>query len=81
MFFRAFAMAALGGVLLAAPAPRFSEHILQNLQNEAITGYALKERTLVVWGDRLLWRSLPEGNFRVIRGFGRAFAEGGACSQ
>jgi hypothetical protein len=51
--------------------------MLTRLHHEAITGYALQERTLVTWGDRLLWRSLPQGNFQVIRGRGRAFAEGG----
>ena len=45
--------------------------------NESITGYVLDGRTLVTWGDRLLWRSLPKGIYRVVRGRGRAFSEGG----
>ena len=67
----------LPAVTLAAQVPHFSEHILQRLHKEAVAGYALQERTLVTWGGRLLWRSLPLGNFRVVRGRGRAFAEGG----
>jgi FG-GAP-like repeat len=63
--------------LAAAPFPRFVEHILQNLSNENITGYVLDGRTLVTWGDRLLWRSLPKGIYRVAAGRGRAFTEGG----
>ena len=62
---------------MAAPVPRFSEHILQDLGNESITGYVLDGRTLVTWGDRLLWRSLPKGIYRVVRGRERAFSEGG----
>jgi len=65
------------GVLAAGQPPRFSEHILRKLHNEAVTGYALQERTLVTWGDRLLWRGLSRGNYQVVRGRGRAFAEGG----
>ena len=47
------------------------------MRNEAISGYALSQRTLVTWGDRLLWRGLPSGDFQVVRGRGRAFGEGG----
>ncbi|MGC9946675.1 MAG: VCBS repeat-containing protein [Bryobacteraceae bacterium] len=61
----------------AGQMPRFTEHVIKQLRNEAITGYALQERTLVTWGDRLLWRGLPQGNYQVVRGRGRAFAEGG----
>jgi FG-GAP-like repeat len=68
---------ALALVLPAAETVRFSEHILQKIGNETVTGYALEGRTLVTWGGRLLWRSLPQGNYRVVRGRGRAFAEGG----
>ena len=83
MLFRARTIAMLG--LLAAgsagsgPAwrPKFRENILQVLRNEAITGYALQERTLVTWGGRLLWRRLPQGSYRVVGGRGRAFSEGG----
>ena len=71
----------LTALLIGAPAtgqsPRFTEHILQKLHKETISGYALQERTLVTWGDQLLWRGLPQGDFQVIRGRGRAFAEGG----
>jgi len=74
---RAIAAALSTGALAAAQPPRFSEHILQKLRNEVVTGYALQERTLVTWGDRLLWRSLPQGKYRAVRGRGRAFAEGG----
>jgi len=74
--FRAF-IATLSGAALAAGQPHFSEHVIKRLRGETITGYALQERTLVTWGDRLLWRGLPQGNYRVIRGRGRAFAEGG----
>jgi hypothetical protein len=74
--FRAFIATLLGGALAAGQPPRFSEHLLRKLRNETVTGYALQERTLVTWGDRLLWRRLPQGD-RVIRGRGRAFAEGG----
>jgi len=83
MLFRACTIAVL--VLAAAgeagnrPAwrPKFRENILQRLRSEAITGYALQERTLVTWGGRLLWRRLPQGNYRVVSGRGRAFSEGG----
>src|SRR5580700_167792 len=67
--FRAL-MAAVSSAALAVGQPRFSERILQKLHNEAVTGYALRERTLVIWGDRLLWRGLPQGNFQVVRGRG-----------
>ncbi len=64
--------------IATAQPPGFSEHIVQNkLRGEAIKGYALQERTLVTWGSRLLWRGLPRGNYQVVRGNGRAFAEGG----
>jgi hypothetical protein len=76
--FRAIAATlSTGAIALAQPPPRFSEHILQKLHNERITGYALQERTLVTWGDRLLWRRLPHGDYQIVRGRGRAFAEGG----
>jgi hypothetical protein len=65
------------GALAAGQMPQFSEHLVQKLRNETVTGYALQERTLVTWGDRLLWRRLPQGSFQVVRGRGRAFAEGG----
>ncbi|HUE24194.1 MAG TPA: VCBS repeat-containing protein [Bryobacteraceae bacterium] len=73
---------AIVGVLLAAAMahgqpPRFSEHILRKLHNETITGFALQDRTFVTWGDRLLWGRLPQGSYRVVRGRGPAFAEGG----
>ena len=69
--------ATLSGGVLAAQPPRFSEHMLRKLHNERVTGYALQERTLVTWGDQLLWRGLPRGSNLVVRGRGRAFAEGG----
>ncbi|HTQ58448.1 MAG TPA: FG-GAP-like repeat-containing protein [Bryobacteraceae bacterium] len=47
------------------------------MRDESVTGYALQERTLVTWGGQLLWRGLPQGDYRVVRGAGRAFAEGG----
>jgi hypothetical protein len=65
------------GALAGGQMPQFSEHLVQKLRNETVTGYALQERTLVTWGDRLLWRRLPQGSFQVVRGRGRAFAEGG----
>ena len=77
MLFRAIVAIVFGAALAAAQPPRFSEHILLKLRNETVTGYALQERTLVTWGDRLLWRRLPQGNHQVVRGRGRAFAEGG----
>jgi len=64
-------------ILAHGQAPHFSEHVIKRLHREVITGYALQKRTLVTWGDRLLWRGLPQGNYRVVRGRGRAFAEGG----
>jgi len=75
--FRALITTLSSGALASAQPPRFSEHLLQKLHNETVTGYALQARTLVTWGDRLLWRELPQGNSRVVRGRGRAFAEGG----
>ena len=75
--FRALFATLLGGTLAAGQPPQFSEHILRKLHNETVTGYALQERTLVTWGDRLLWGRLPQGNYQVVRGRGRAFAEGG----
>ncbi len=77
MLSRVFTMAALSGALALAQVPRFSEHILPGSGNEHVAGYALTERTLVTWGDRLLWRRLPLGDFRVVPGGGRAFSEGG----
>jgi len=77
MLSRVTATALISTALAAAQMPEFAGHVLQKLRNETVVGYALQERTLVTWGDRLLWRSLPQGNFRVARGRGRAFAEGG----
>ena len=78
LVFRAAAAAAWA---ISSPAagqpPRFSEHVLQQLRNESVKGYALQERTLVTWGSRLLWRGLPQGHYQVVRGAGRAFGEGG----
>jgi hypothetical protein len=74
---RALIGALLAGIMAAAQPPQFSAHILRKLRNETITGYALQERTLVTWGDRLLWRRLPQGSYQVVRGRGRAFREGG----
>ena len=65
------------GVLAMGQPPRFSEHPLRKLHDETITGYALQERTLVTWGNQLLWRRLPKGSNQVVRGRGRAFGEGG----
>jgi hypothetical protein len=75
--FRALFAIGLGAAPVAGQAPRFSEHIVQSLRNEKVTGYVSHQRTLVTWGDRLLWRRLPQGNYQVVRGRGRAFAEGG----
>ncbi len=69
--------ALLGTILLSAQVPHFIQHTLQSLREETITGYGVQERTLATWGDRLLWRSLPQGSYRVVRGPGRAFNEGG----
>ena len=77
MLFRAIAGTLFGCALAPGQPPRFSEHLLRKLHNETVTGYALQERTLVTWGDRLLWGSLPQGNYQLVRGRGRAFAEGG----
>ena len=77
MLSRLLTIAVLGSVSAAAPSPHFSEHIIQNLGNERISGYVLHRRTLVTWGDRLLWRSLPKGIYRVLQSRGRAFSEGG----
>jgi hypothetical protein len=74
---RQIAATLAAGTLALAQPPRFSEHIIQKLHKEVVTGYALQERTLVTWGDRLLWRKLPQGDYQVVRGRGRAFAEGG----
>ncbi len=65
------------GVLAVGQPPRFAGHILRKLHNESVTGYAFEERTLVTWGNQLLWRRLPKGINQVVRGRGRAFAEGG----
>jgi hypothetical protein len=75
--FRVIVAALSTGTLASGQPSRFSENILQKLRNETVTGYALQERTLVTWGDRLLWRRLPQGDYQVVRGRGRAFAEGG----
>lgn len=75
--FRALFATWLGVSLATAQEVRFAEHILRRFSNETVTGYALQGRTLVTWGDRLLWRSLPEGKDQVVRGRGRAFAAGG----
>ena len=77
MFLRVFTLALLCGALAAAPFPRFSEHIVDTFGNETVKGYVLGRRTLVTWGDRLLWRSLPQGIYRVISGDGRASSQGG----
>ncbi len=77
MLLRAFFLWLFGAMLAAAGPLQFASHIFQVLRNETITGYALQERTLVTWGSRLLWRSLPQGNYRIARGAGRAFQEGG----
>ena len=77
MHFRVLTTALLGSALTAAQVPPFSEHILQKLRNQTVTGYALAGGTLVTWGDRLLWRRLPLGRHRVIPGGGRTFSGGG----
>jgi hypothetical protein len=77
MFVRAPILAAWSVALAAAQVPRFSVHILDSPRNQPVAGYALKERTLVTWGDRLLWRRLPLGDFRVVPDGGRTFSEGG----
>ena len=78
MRIRAIAFPLICAAALAGGQLRFSSHIvIQKLRNEVITGYAFEERALITWGNRLLWRSLPTGNIRVVRGDGRAFAQGG----
>ncbi|HLY17566.1 MAG TPA: VCBS repeat-containing protein, partial [Bryobacteraceae bacterium] len=77
MLFRALAIILSCRFLAAAGLPRFSGHMLVRLRGETVTGYALHDRTLVTWGDRLVGRSLPQGGSRVVRGPGRAFTEGG----
>ena len=64
ILFRAILTALPGIAAATGQPPRFTEHILQKLHNETISGYALQERTLVTWGDQLLWRGLPQGIFR-----------------
>ncbi|MFN7992519.1 MAG: VCBS repeat-containing protein [Bryobacteraceae bacterium] len=76
MTLRLLVMVGFAGLSTAAP-PRFTQHIVQRFRNENVNGFVLEGRTLVTWGERLLWRSLPEGNLREIRGRGRAFSEGG----
>ena len=46
----------------------FSEHLLETFGNETVTGFALQQGAFVYWGDRLLWRSSPTGECRVLRG-------------
>jgi hypothetical protein len=75
--FRALAATLPCCAVAAGQLPHFAEHVITQLRHEAITGYALQARTLVTWGDRLLWRVLPRGGYRVVRGRGPAFAEGG----
>ena len=74
---RALPAAILSTALASGRPVSFSEHILSKLHNETVTGYALDGRTLVTWGDRLLSWRLPEGELQLVRGRGRAFAEGG----
>lgn len=77
MAHRLFAAALIGTVLAAAQTLHFSEHPLSMARGETVTGYALRERTLVTWGDRIRWRELPQGEARVVRAGGPAFGEGG----
>jgi hypothetical protein len=77
MLFRALGTVPLIAALTAAQPPRFSAHVLRKLHHEKVSGYALEGRTLVMWGDRLLWTTLPQGSDRIVRGRGHPFAEGG----
>jgi hypothetical protein len=77
MPFSIIAATLLGCALAAGQSARFSEHVLRTLRNETVTGFAIEGRALVTWGDRLLLTQLPRGDDLVIRGRGRAFAEGG----
>lgn len=74
---RAVAATVCSGGLAFGQTPRFREHVIQRMHGETVRGYALQERTLAVWGDRLVWRRLPQGDSQVVRGRGRALAEGG----
>jgi len=77
MLFRRPTILMIGTACGFAQAPHFSAHILQHLHKETVKGYALQVPTLVTWGDRILWRSLPQGRCRVVPSRGRGFLEGG----
>lgn len=65
-------------ILARAQIFRFVEHRIQELEDEAVTGYALDGRTLVTWGTRLLSRTLPHGKMHVLRqSSGHTFSEAG----
>ena len=74
---RYFLAISLWTALAAGQNVRFSEHFLEKLHKDAIKGYALQERTLVTWGDQLLWRGLPQGNYQIVQRGKRVFREGG----
>ncbi|HVN06600.1 MAG TPA: VCBS repeat-containing protein [Bryobacteraceae bacterium] len=63
--------------MAAAQTIRFSEHTIQKLDGESVTGYALRQRTLITWGRRIVSRELPHGAVRVLRGEGTPLGEGG----
>ena len=77
MVLRALVLLAFGGVIAAAQTLHFAEHTIQKLEGESVTGYALRGRTLVTWGGRIVSRELPHGAAHVIRANRTPLAEGG----
>jgi hypothetical protein len=56
---------------------RFLEHPIATFPPETIHGAVVYKNALVTWGDRLVWRSLPDGKTSVLPAVRRAFSSGG----
>lgn len=60
---------------------RFSEHLLAQYPGAHFRGAVIYGRTLAAWGDRAVWRSLPDGTTRIFPSDARLWSEAGALAD
>ncbi len=71
----------LGPPVVCAGDLHFTEHSLGHFPGANFRGAVIYKDTLAAWGDRVLWRRLPEGTTRIFPGDGRVYSEGGALAD
>jgi hypothetical protein len=75
---RALWLAAFTAMAGCGADPHFNERPVEKIVSAPIQGAVLYRNTLVTWGNRVQWRSLPHGRARVFPGGERSYSEAGA---